>query len=294
VKPLSDPRVLLALGATVFFWASAYAGIRAALEAFGAGEVALARLLVAAVVLALYAAATRMRMPEARDLPVVLLAGLLAFAVYHVALNYGEITVSAGAAGVLIATAPVFTALMAAAFLGERLRLPGWAGMAVSFAGAALISMDEGEGFTLLDPGAFLILLSAVCVSVYFVFQRPYLAKYGALAFTTYAIWAGTVFVLPYLPGLFAQSLAAPTGTTLVLVYLGLFPTALGYVTYAYAMSRMDASVAVSFLYLIPVLAYLIGWAWLGEVPTPLSVLGGLLALVGVVLVNRRGREPDR
>jgi drug/metabolite transporter (DMT)-like permease len=293
VKPLSDTRVLLALGATVFFWASAYAGIRDALQAFGPGEVALARLLVAAVVLALYAVARRMRMPEARDLPVVLLAGLLAFAVYHVALNYGEITVSAGAAGVLIATAPVFTALLAAAFLNERLRPLGWAGMTVSFTGAALISVDEGEGFT-LDPGAFLILLSAVCVSVYFVFQRPYLAKYGALAFTTYAICAGTIFVLPYLPGLFLQSLAAPTGTSLVLVYLGLFPTALGYVTYAYAMSRMNASVAVSFLYLIPVLAYLIGWAWLGEAPTPLSVLGGLLAIVGVVLVNRRGPEQAR
>ncbi len=293
MKPLSDARVLLALGATVFFWASAYAGIRDALQAFGPGQVALARLLVAAVVLALYAVATRMRMPEIRDLPVVLLAGLLAFAVYHVALNYGEITVSAGAAGVLIATAPVFTALLAATFLGERLRPTGWAGMAVSFAGAALISVDEGGGLA-LDPGAFLILLSAICVSVYFVFQRPYLAKYGALAFTTYAIWAGTVFVLPYLPGLFLQSLTAPTGTSLVLVYLGLFPTALGYVTYAYAMSRMNASAAVSFLYLIPVLAYLIGWAWLGEAPTSLSVLGGLLALAGVVLVNRRGPEQAR
>ncbi len=293
MKPLSDARVLLALGATVFFWASAYAGIRDALQAFGPGQVALARLLVAAVVLALYAVATRMRMPEIRDLPVVLLAGLLAFAVYHVALNYGEITVSAGAAGVLIATAPVFTALLAATFLGERLRPMGWAGMAVSFAGAALISVDEGGGLA-LDPGAFLILLSAVCVSVYFVFQRPYLAKYGALAFTTYAIWAGTVFVLPYLPGLFLQSLTAPTGTSLVLVYLGLFPTALGYVTYAYAMSRMNASAAVSFLYLIPVLAYLIGWAWLGEAPTSLSVLGGLLTLAGVVLVNRRGPEQAR
>ncbi len=289
MKSSFDARVLLALGVTIFFWASAYAGIRAVMESFGPGEVALARLLVASVVLALYATVMRMPMPEKGDLPAIALSGLLAFAVYHVALNYGEVTVGAGAAGVLIATAPVFTALLAVMFLGERLRPLGWVGMAVSFAGAALISVDEGGGFA-LDLGALLILVSAVCVSIYFVFQKPYLRKYGALAFTTYAIWAGTILSLPFLPGLASQALAAPAGTTLALIYLGLFPTALAYVTYAYAMSRMDASVAVSFLYLIPVLAYLIAWIWLGEAPTLLAAIGGSITLAGVLLVNRRAR----
>lgn len=282
------PSVLAALAATVLLWASAYAGIRVGLAEYGPGQVALFRLLTASVVLALYALVTRMRLPEVRDLPAILLLGFLAFAVYHAALNFGEETVGAGAAGVLIATAPVITALLAAAFLRERIEPLGKVGMGLSFAGAGLISVDEGRGFS-LDPGAFLILLSALCVSVYFVFQKPYLRKYGALAFTTYAVWAGTLFALIYLPGLVAQVGAASASVTLTMVYLGVFPTAVAYVTYAYAFSRMDASAAASFLYLVPVLAYLIAWVWIGEAPSLLSVAGGVIVLAGVFMVNRRG-----
>lgn len=282
--------VTLALAGTVVFWASAFAGIRAGLGEYGPGEIALFRFVVASVVLGCIALVTRMRLPERRDLPAVFLAGFLAFTVYHVALNYGEVAVGAGAASVLINTAPLFTALLAVTFLGERLRVLGWVGMAVSFFGAVLISAGEGEGFG-LAPQALLILLAALSSSIYFVIQKPYLQKYGALAFTTYAVWAGTLLSLVFLPGLISQMGAAPPGTTLAMVYLGVFPTAIAYVTYAYAFSRMPASRAISFLYLIPVMAYLIAWAWIGEVPTLLSVVGGCVTLSGVLIVNAFGRR---
>lgn len=278
------------LGLTIFFWASAFAGIRAGLEAYEPGQVALVRLLVASAVLLAYAVVTRMRMPEVRDLPIVALAGFLAFTVYHVALSYGELTVSSGPASLLVNTAPIFTALLATAFLGERLRVAGWIGMLVSFAGAAMIGLGEGEGFR-IAPGTFVILIAALAVSVYFVAQKPYLVKYGALNFTSYAVWTGTLFTLVFLPGLPHAVLTAPADATLALVYLGVFPTALAYVTYAYVFTYLPASRSASFLYLVGPLAFLIGWVWLGEVPTLLSIAGGAIVLSGVVIVNTRGRE---
>ena len=281
--------MLVALGVTIIIWASAFAAIRAGLEGYTPGHLVLLRFLIGSALLLVYAAATRMPPPAWRDVPTIFLGGFLGFYGYHTGLAFGELTIEAGAASLIIASVPVFTALLAAAFLGERLGPLGWIGTAVSFCGVVLISL--GEGGTLgIDPGALPILLAAVSESLFFVFQKPYLAKYGSLRFTTYAIWAGTLTMLVFAPGLVGAVAGAPLEATLSVVFLGAFPTVVAYLALGYAFARMPATNATSFLYLVPGLAFLVAWVWLGEVPTPLSVVGGAVALTGGVRVNAQRR----
>ena len=70
---------------------------------------------------------------------------------------------------------------------------------------------------------------------------------------------------------------------------MGIFPAAIAYVLWSYALARMPASMLSSFLYLSPVLAMGIAWVWLGELPTVLTIVGGLVAVVGVILVQTKG-----
>ncbi|MHB0874631.1 MAG: DMT family transporter [Anaerolineae bacterium] len=282
-------RGYVAIVVTLLLWASAFAGIRAALRGYGPGQLALLRFLVASAALAGYGAATRMRLPARRDLPGIALMGLLGITVYQLALNFGEVSVNAGSASFLVAAAPGITAILAVIFLHERLTVFGWLGIGTAFAGVALIAFGEGEGLS-LSPGALLVLLAAVATSLYFIIQKRLLGRYSALAITTYGIWLGTIPMLVFLPGLLQQVRQAPVPATLAVVYLGIFPAATAYVTWAYALSLAPAARAATFLFLSPLLATAIAWLWLGEQLALLALVGGALVVVGVVLVNTWGR----
>jgi drug/metabolite transporter (DMT)-like permease len=281
-------RARLALGISLALWSSAYAGIRAGLRAYTPGQLAVLRFLTASVVIAIYASVAHFRLPRWRDLPGLALSGLIGISFYNLALNYGETRVSAGAASLIIASTPIWTAIFAIA-IGERMTIRGWFGVLMSFAGVALISSGEGGGIH-FSPQALVILAAAITSGIYLVQQKSFLGRYSALEFTAYSIWAGTLFMLPFGVGLPHAIHAAPLSATLPIVYLGIFPGALAYAAWAYVMSHGAAGRTSTLLYIIPVLAIAIAWIWLGEVPRATSLIGGTIALGGVVLVNTSHR----
>lgn len=291
--PRFTSRTISALAFTLVLWASAFAGIRAGLRAYSPANLAVLRFLVASAVLAIYAAVAHFRRPKLRDIPGLILSGAIGITFYNLALNYGETRVTAGAASLLIASTPIWTALAARFWLHEKINAVGWAGVFVSFGGVALIATGEGEGIR-FSTQALIILAAAITSALYMILQKHYLGTYSALEFTAYSIWAGTLLMLPFASRFLHGVQTAPLSATAAVIYLGIFPGALAYVAWAYVMSHGAAGRTATLLYVIPVLAIGIAWIWLREVPKPISLVGGAIALAGVLLVNTMGKSKEK
>jgi drug/metabolite transporter (DMT)-like permease len=286
-------RVRLALGTTALLWAAAFPAIKVGLAGFGVGGLSFLRLLVASVALALVAPLLGVRRPAARDLPLIALCGAAGMSAYQLLLNWGEVEVPAGTASLLVVLAPLFSVLLAAAFLGERLTARTLLGSAVALGGAALIALSGGDtGYT---AAAWVVLGAAFVQGTYHVASKPLLVRYSAVEVACYATWSGTLFLLPLAPSALAQVGSAGVGASLGVAFLGLLPSAVGFVVWGYAVSRSTVAAATAALYLVPVLALAVSFGWLGEVPTATELLGGLVGVLGVVLLRsgrRRVTEP--
>lgn len=271
-------------------WAAAFVGIRVALPGFSVAGLSLGRLVVASLALAAAAPLLGVRLPARGDLVRITGCGLSGMTAYQLLLNAGERTVPAGTASLLVSTAPVFAALLAFAVLGERLTARAWSGIALGFLGATVMALAQAGGLR-LDADALLVLGAAVAQAIFFVLQKPLLARYRGFEVTCYAMWSGTLLSLPLLPALVRDLPDAGAGPLTALVFLGVGPSAVGFVTWAYAQARAPVATVANTLFLVPFLAIGIGWLVLAETVHPAALAGGLLALAGVALSRATPRR---
>jgi drug/metabolite transporter (DMT)-like permease len=279
------------LAVTLLLWSSAFVGIRYAVRDFPPGSLALLRFLVASALLAGYFLLKRSSHSSGgkaslKDWAAFFALGATGVFGYHIALNYGERTVEAGAASLLVNTTPLFTVLLAIAFLGEKLTGRGALGLVVAFTGATMVALGSANGLR-LDEGAFLVLAAAVLQAVYFAIQKPMLERFGPFDLTTRSVWCGTLLLAVFLPELSATLREAPPASTLVVLFLGVGPSCFAYLAWAHIVSKMTVSRAVGYLYLVPALALGIGFLVLRERPSLLALAGGTLTILGVVLVRK-------
>jgi len=226
-------------------------------------------------------------LPPRADLPRVALFGVLWLGVYNVVLNAAEQRVDAGTAAMLVNIGPVFIALLAGLLLSEGFPRNLFTGCAIAFGGAVLIGIATSEHGIDSVAGALLCLAAAVAYAFGVVIQKPLLARSSGLALTWMGCAVASVACLPFAPKLVDDLSSAPASSIAWTVYLGLVPTAIGFSTWAYALSRTSAGRMGAFTYLVPPLAVLLGWLVLSESPPELALAGGFLCLAGVAFTRR-------
>jgi drug/metabolite transporter (DMT)-like permease len=286
-----DVPALTAAGITVLLWGSAFVGIRSAGRTFSPGALSLGRLAVAVVALAAVGLARGERLPSRATLRAIgiplLVCGLLWFGAYNVALNSGERRVDAGTSAMLVALGPVLIAILAGLFLREGFPRSLFAGCAVAFGGVALIAVASST-HSATTAGVLLCLAAAAAYAAGVVTQKIVIGELSPLQTVFLCALIGAVVCLPFAPQLLRQLGPGAGGAEGWMVYLGLGPTALGFVLWTFALSRTNAGKLAATTYLVPPVSVLLGWAWLGESPASLAYLGGALCLVGVAVSRRR------
>ena len=275
-----------AAAVTVVLWASAFVAIRHVGQEMSAGALSLGRLLVGSVLLGIFVFTRPRRWPAREDWKLLLVCGVLWFGVYNVALNAAERHLDAGTTAMLVNIGPLLIALLAGVLLKEGFPRQLVIGSAVAFGGVVLIGLSSADGGA-EAWGVVLCLAAAAAYAIGVVSQKPLLARLPALEVTWLSCVIGAVACLPFGPALVRE---VRPSTIWWVVFLGAFPTAIAFTTWAYALARTTAGRMGATTYLVPPITIFLGWLLLGESPAPLAYAGGLLCLLGVAVSRYRRR----
>lgn len=288
-----DTKVVLALITTLFLWSSSLVGIRIGLESFDPGPLALLRFISASLFMLIGYGyfAPRPRQFNYSDLLWMLVSGVIGFSLYNIMLNQGEETLDSGTTSFVLSQIPITMVILASIVLRERIHRIAWLGIFISIFGVFLIAQGKNQGNWEFSQGLIYLLIATFCHAGYSIINKPLLQRCSSLEFTTFAMWGGTIALLYYTPALIEQLPQASWLAILVTIYNGIFPAAIGYLTWSYVLHHLPASRVAMSLYSLPIATTLLSWLLLHEVPEALSFLGGCVSLVGAMIVNQSFRQ---
>ena len=287
------PRIaLLAL-----IWGSAFLWIKLADRGFSPVEVTLARLALGAAVLFAVMLVRRDGVPRSLRLwAVIATAALFANAVPYLLFAVAEQTVASSTAGIINATTPLWTVILALAVRHQK-SVTRWqaAGLIVGFAGAVLIFSPWHAASELLSRGGLECLAAAVSYAVSYVYMDRYLARrgIGAIVLSACQLAAAAVMLAIALTVTGVQTPQPTAESVAAVAVLGIAGTGFAYVLNYQIITSEGATVASTVTYLLPVVAIVLGVLVLNETITANMLAGIALVLAGIALTRRQQRPAE-
>jgi drug/metabolite transporter (DMT)-like permease len=280
-------RAHLSLLAVVVVWAGSFSVIKKLLDdGAAAGDIAILRYAIAAPGFAYILWRARGLPGLTRgDAARVASAGLLVVVGYHIFLNVGTRYTTAGIAALVVALAPGMTMILAFTFGLDRWSARRVLGLAVAFAGVAIVvALGSGSDLSLDSAKGPLIVLGApLAFALYNVILKPLLGRYDLLALTAASSLIGIVGLVPFARSSTVDEVVDATPTEAVLLlYLGVLATLLGYIFWNLGLKGLGPTRAVAYTYAISPLAVTFGAVFLDEPVTIWLALGGILVVGGI------------
>jgi drug/metabolite transporter (DMT)-like permease len=286
------PRIaLLAL-----IWGSAFLWIKLADRGFSPVEVTLARLAAGAAVLFAVMLVRRDKVPRSPRLwAAIVIAALSANALPYLLFALAEQTVSSSTAGIINATTPLWTVILALAVRHQK-SVTRWqaAGLAVGFAGGVLIFSPWRTTSELLSAGGLECLAASVSYAVSYIYMDRFLARrgIGAIVLSACQLAAAAVMLAVALPISGVRVPQPTTESVAAIAVLGIVGTGFAYVLNYQIITSDGATVASTVTYLLPVIAIVLGVLVLDEKVTALTLAGIALVLAGVALTRGQSKPP--
>ena len=228
----------------------------------------------------------------AADVMKFVLLGLLGHTVYQIFFIKGLSLTTAGNSSLLIATSPIWTALISAALKKDEVTRKAWMGIILAFSGVFLITIGGGSKLALgasKTSGDLLTVAAAIALSLYTVLSRDLLKRYSPLRLTASTMLFGMAGLWVFAGRIaIAQNWSSlPMTSWGVIVYSAIFAVVVGYVVWFTAVRTIGPTRSAVFNNMTPIVAFSVAFFLLGEPVSWLQILGGATVILGVILTVR-------